>query len=172
MNHNITVTNGNVRLRPLSKNDIELLRVWRNDNDNSKFLSPVPHITPERQQAWFGDYLADSDTYSWAIDEILELDRCVGSVSLYHFTKDLSAFGNHEYDLSIKNEEAKAKGLACEFGRLMIGDTEARGKKIGLSATKLCVDIAFKILDVEILYLSVDKENIPAYKIYREAGFA
>ena len=172
MNHDITVTNGNVRLRPLTQNDIEMLRVWRNDKDNSQFLTPVPYITPEMQQAWFSDYLADSDAYTWAIDEILELDRCVGSVSLYHFVKDLSTQDVHEYDLAIRNVEAKEKGSACEFGRLMIGDHDARGRRIGLSATKLCIDIAFNLFGVEWISLFVEKENIPAYKIYREAGFA
>lgn len=172
MNHDITVTEKNVRLRPLAQNDIELLRVWRNDKDNSHFLKPIPYITTEMQQAWFKEYLTDIGTYTWAIDEIIELDRCVGSVSLYSFHKDFSKLSDNEYDLSIMNERAKTKNSACEFGRLMIGDPEARGRGIGLLATRLCIDIAFNMLDVETVYLSVDRENIPAYKIYSEAGFA
>ena len=172
MDHDIYATKDNVRLRPLKQNDIELLRVWRNDNNNSSFLKPISYITPEMQQVWFEKYLEDPDIYTWSIDEISKLNRCVGSVSLYNFKADLFTVNANEYDLSIKKNEETSKGSACEFGRLMIGDTEARGKKIGFTATILSIDIAFNNLGAELVHLKVDKDNIPAYKIYREAGFS
>ena len=45
MNHKYSASLDNVRLRPLKKEDIEKLRIWRNDPDISRFLSPIPYIT-------------------------------------------------------------------------------------------------------------------------------
>jgi RimJ/RimL family protein N-acetyltransferase len=172
MNHEISLANKDVCLRPLAHDDIEQLRVWRNAPENSRFLRQIPYITPEMQETWFREYLSDPDTYTWAIDETRELNRLVGSVSLYHFADDIRRTGIPVHDLSLKKDAGgKAAVSACEFGRLMVGDPEAHGRKIGLAATALCVDIAFGILGAELTYLSVSKENIPAYKIYRETGF-
>jgi RimJ/RimL family protein N-acetyltransferase len=172
MNHEISLSNNDICLRPLAHEDIEWLRVWRNDPENSRFLKPIPYITPEMQEAWFREYLGDPDTYTWAIDETRDMNRLVGSVSLYHFIADIHEPGIPAYDLSLKKDAGgKDAGSACEFGRLMIGDPEARGRKIGFMATTLCVDIAFRIFGVEWIYLFVAKGNIPAYKIYRAVGF-
>ena len=57
MDHKYSASLDNVRLRPLKKEDIEKLRMWRNDPDISRFLSPIPYITENMQEKWFEKYL-------------------------------------------------------------------------------------------------------------------
>jgi RimJ/RimL family protein N-acetyltransferase len=188
MNHDITVTYNNVRLRPLAHNDIELLRIWRNDSSISHFLKQIPHITPEMQESWFIEYLGDEDLYTWAIDEIGELNRYVGSVSLYNFSedvhkpidltynlaaskRDLTVHCDFLDDVKIETAGSDKKSFSCEFGKLMIGDLQARGRKLGFTSTALCTHIAFEIFGVELIYMSADRENIPACKVYDKVGF-
>lgn len=52
LNHNYCAECGNVKLRPLIREDIEALRIWRNDKEKTKYLRQIDYITPEMQQAW------------------------------------------------------------------------------------------------------------------------
>ena len=63
MKHSYMSEYRNVRLKPLAAEDIELLRNWRNDAGNSKYLRKIPHITSEMQKAWFEKYLKGDDTW-------------------------------------------------------------------------------------------------------------
>lgn len=148
MNHNYTIKNQNVFLRPLGENDIELLRNWRNDKSNSKFLRQIPYITKEAQKQWFVNYLNNADEICFAIEECCELNRVVGSLSLYNFNGD-----------------------TAEFGKILIGDIEAHGKQIGFNATVAALRIAFETLKLKKVVLEVYEENIAAKRIYEKAGF-
>ena len=50
LKHNYLIKYKNVVLRALNEDDIEYLRTWRNDNNNSKFLRQIPYITKESQK--------------------------------------------------------------------------------------------------------------------------
>jgi hypothetical protein len=58
----------------------------------------------------------------------------------------------------------------AEF-HLFIGEESYWGKGIGEKATKLILDYAFLTLNLNNIRLDVDKENIPAIKIYTRQGF-
>ena len=92
MDHKYSAGLENVRLRPLRKEDIEKLRIWRNDPDISRFLSPIPYITENMQEKWFEKYLLDPDELIFAIEETDCLNRMVGSLSLYNFKDNEESF--------------------------------------------------------------------------------
>lgn len=148
MKHTNEIRYENVLLRPLKEEDIEALRQWRNDESNTVYLNKIPFITPEMQKKWFDTYINNDDEMSFAIIENRDLHRLVGSLSLYHFTSN-----------------------TCLFGRLLVGDIDAHGRKIGLNATIAATKIAFNQLQLKQVLLYVYKDNFVAYKIYTKAGF-
>ena len=149
MKHDYQAQFQNVRLRPLGKTDIENLRRWRNDPVNTEFLTALPYITEEMQMHWYEEYLQDEDCIVFAIDEMKQLQKMVGSIALYHFSPG-----------------------KCEYGRFMIGDSGAKGKKVGLHSLLACLHIGFQKLGIEEYYASVHEDNLSARKTDERAGFA
>lgn len=148
MEHTKEIYFKNVYLRPLMERDIESLRAWRNNPDNSVYLNKLPFITSEMQKKWFNEYKSDKDNMCFAIVECKELNRLVGSLSLYAFKED-----------------------ECLFGKLLIGDKDAHGRSIGLNATIAACTLAFQELQLKRINLFVYADNLAAYHIYLKAGF-
>ena len=146
--HHYKAEYGAVRIRPLQHADIELLRQWRNNSSLSEFLNPIGEITPEMQEKWYKEYLADPDIATFAIEEIQNLNRVVGSVAIYRF-----------------------RGDEAEVGKIVVGDPEAKGKKIGYYGLLLAMEVGFRIFGIQTYFLSVHEDNLPARKIYSYAGF-
>lgn len=143
MKHRVTKCYEDICLRPLCVEDLENLRIWRNDSENSKYIRKLPHITSEAQREWFAKEELDDTSMTFAIDVD---NRLVGSIALY--------------DLSDNS---------AEFGRLMIG--EAKGKGVGTKATKAVLRIAFEDLSLQKVRAEVSVDNIAALKIYVRVGF-
>ncbi len=148
MEHNYHIEYENVMLRPLEKEDIEYLRTWRNDPDNTRFLRKIPYITKEMQTNWYERYLLNLDEMCFAVVERKVLNRLVGSLSLHEF-----------------------KGKTCFLGKILVGDSYAHGKKVGLNASIAATRIAFEQLNMEVVNLHVFKDNFVALKVYQKAGF-
>lgn len=148
MRHDIQNTNGNVLIRQLDVDDIEKIRNWRNNPNNTKYLRQIPYITQDMQRAWYEKYLDDKDEMIFAIVENNELHRVVGSMALYNF------------------DEKKV-----EFGKILIGDEKAHGKQVGFHALLAIVQVAFNELGIEQIYLHVYDGNIAAKKVYEKVGF-
>lgn len=148
MDHNYQIAYENIYLRPLSQEDIECLRNWRNNTNNTEYLSKIPYITPAMQSNWFKEYLENDDEMCFAIVERQELKRLVGSLSLYNF-----------------------KDESCLFGKILIGDNDAHGRKVGINATVAAIKIAFETLRLKKIVLYVYVDNKRAIKVYRNAGF-
>lgn len=147
MKHDFTNRYKNVYVRPLKMEDIELLRVWRNNPKNTKYLRKLQYITPEMQLSWFQKYERDSDEIAFAIEETKELRRMVGSISLYN----------------IQDNRA-------ECGKILVGDEEAHGRRIGCNSLKAVLQIAFNKIYLDEVYLHVYKENKAAVCTYLNAG--
>lgn len=148
MNHCFTLNYKNVNIRPLEKKDLEALRIWRNDTENSRYLSKIHKISVKQQAEWFERYLDNSREIIFAIEETKELKRLVGSVSLYNI------------------DEKRA-----EFGRFLVGDKEAHGKKVGFNTTKAVLEIGFLNLGLQEIFLKCYKDYKVACHIYEMAGF-
>lgn len=148
MKHEYYFKNINVIVRPLEKDDIELLRKWRNDSQNTKYLKKVPYITTDMQNKWFENYIENGDEIFFAIEECNDLNRLVGSAALYNFD-----------------------GETVEFGKILIGDKDAHGKNVGSNALKAILKIAFTNLSIKKVMLRCYKDNKKALRIYRNVGF-
>lgn len=148
MDHNYSARLGDILLRPLMHEDIENLRVWRNNVYQTRFLRPVGHITPEMQQQWFEKYMANENEITFSIIETSDLNRIVGSVALYDFHGDVA-----------------------EIGKLQVGDPEAGGRGIGRISFILALWIGFRKLGLKKIIASVHQENIAAHKSYMKIGF-
>jgi len=146
MKHSYEFSYKNLRLRPVHENDLEDLRTWR--NEPHPFLSKINHITRENQFEWYEKNLKDKDCYTFAIEETDIFNKLIGSLSLYNFDNK-----------------------ACEFGRVLIGKTAARGKGLGFLATVLCLYIGFNKFEIDNVFATVDKNNMSALKAYEKAGF-
>lgn len=148
MEHNYQIEYENITLRPLAKGDIENLRIWRNDPKNTLFLRKIPFITRAMQLEWFNKYLQNNDEICFSIVETRQLKRMVGSLSLYQFADD-----------------------SCFFGKILIGDVDAHGRKVGVNATIAVTKIAFEQMNIKQVKLHVFADNFVAVKVYKNAGF-
>lgn len=148
MNHNVVIEKDSIMLRQITIDDIEKLRIWRNNPNNCKYLSKIPYISDIMQRNWFFSYLNNPDSMMFAIVEKNSLKRIVGSVCLYNF---------HE--------------KSVELGKLLIGDDEAHGKKIGYNTVLALVEYCFIKLDIKRIFLTVFEDNKVALKIYKDVGF-
>ena len=147
MDHRYCAENDNILIRPLNIDDIEKLRIWRNDSSLSTFLQDVPYITPQMQCQWYEKYLQEKDILFFAVVDKSQ-NNMVGTVALYGF----------------KNKQ-------CEVGKIVVGDTSAHGKGIGYELLLLAMAIAVKELSVEKMVLNVHEANIPARSVYEKVGF-
>ncbi len=147
MIHEYSATYQHVELRPLREEDIERLRNWRNDVEATRFLRPIGHITPEMQTQWFRKYLENDQEIGFAIVETCELNRLVGSVSLYDF---------HD-------------GVA-EIGKIRIGDREANGRGIGRLSLVMAMKIGFEVLGLKKIIASVHVDNVASYTNFKRIG--
>ena len=148
MEHNYYEIKKNVKIRPLCIDDIEKLRQWRNNPENTKYLKKIPVISVEGQKKWFEKDKVERNEFTFAIEEIEKLHRMVGSVSLYNIVSD-----------------------QAEIGKILIGDPEAHGKQVGVNAIRAVIEIAFEKLGVKQLILHCYKENLIALKVYQKVGF-
>lgn len=148
MRHNFGAQFRHVRIRPLAKKDIELLRKWRNDKKISSYLAPIPEITEKMQLSWYYKYLEDSQNMTFAIEEINELNRVVGSVALYDFKEN-----------------------TAEVGKIVVGDPDAAGKKIGYYALLLAMYIGYQKMGIETFLGEVHEDNMSAKTNDLRAGF-
>ncbi len=148
MDHNYFAQYGNVLLRPLCHDDIEYLRHWRNNLEETRFLRPIGIISPEKQEQWFQNYLLDPREITFAIVETKELKRIVGSVSIYEIEDD-----------------------RAEFGKIRVGDPAAHGKGIGRTATVLALAVGFERLGLQKITACVHRENIAARSNDLRVGF-
>lgn len=140
----------NMRLVPLVSDDIENLRKWRNDEEQTQFLRKIGHITKEAQMAWFQDYLKDDTQIIFSIYETELLNRMIGSVALYNINLE--------------------KGTS-EVGRIQIGVPEAHGKGLGRISLVGAIKVAFQCLGITKMEASVHKDNVQAHHNDMKIGF-
>ena len=137
-----------VYLRPLRREDAQVSWRWRNDADVWKytFTHPDRLITPEIEDGWITNVLADTSRHAFAI--------CLKN--------------NHKYIgntyLNIISESS------AEFS-IFIGEKAYWGKGIGRKATQLTLEYATKVLKIRKIILRVKAGNIKARRAYEKAGF-
>jgi UDP-4-amino-4,6-dideoxy-N-acetyl-beta-L-altrosamine N-acetyltransferase len=144
------MVNGRIRLRLLEESDLPMTLAWRNQDHIRKWFFSPDVISPEQHRAWFELHKDRDDDFVFVIEETETLNRPVGQVSLYHVDW--------------------AAGRA-EFGRLMIGDGDARGLGLAKLATAFLVDEALTAWGLREVYLESLASNAPALAVYDACGF-
>lgn len=137
-------------LRPLCKDDIGLMRLWRNvDHIRKNFISNSI-ISSSEQKTWFDKHKVIENDFVFIIEETSIFHKKIGTISIYNFSKN---------------------GKNAEFGRFFIGEADAQGKGYGVQAVKMACHVAFKQMGIEQLLLEVFADNLPARHIYKKVGF-
>lgn len=145
------IESGRLRLRSLTVADLPMTLAWRNQDAIRKWFFHSEIISPEQHRAWFESYQEKDNDFVFVIEEKRVLQRAVGQVSLYN----------------IDWEKKRA-----EFGRLMIGDSEARGLGLAQEATRILIEFAERELGLREIYLEVYADNLPAIAVYRACDFS
>ena len=137
-----------VKLRPLERDDLELVALWRRSSDASlAFLSPDP-ITVSGQGSWYEAYLKDKTDMMFVL---CDADgHGVGTIALV--------------DIDYRNQKA-------EFGRLLVADSVNRGKGFATAASLQLLEFARSQLHLSKIYLYVIGSNARAVKLYEKLGF-
>jgi RimJ/RimL family protein N-acetyltransferase len=146
----LPIENDFVRLRLLDPADLSMTLGWRNQDHIRVWFFHSEPLTPEQHQKWFSDYQSRDDDFVFIIEDKGAGDRPVGQIALYHIDW--------------------AAGQA-EYGRLMIGEAQARGKGLAKIATELVVRLGFEVFNLQEIYLEVFADNTPARAVYRAVGF-
>lgn len=137
----------NTILRPLRQEDIETLRLIRNNSDTSKYLTQVGDISQSQQKEWYKRVINDDNEIIFAITELNNCDEIVGTCSMYNFDKN-----------------------KAEFGKIMV-NPRCRGRKIGLNAMISILHYSFCILGMSDITAEVNSNNIASKKNMLNVGF-
>ncbi len=133
-----------ISIRRFEREDIEMVRIWRNDPKITKHMFYQEHITPEMQKSWF-DSLSNNDYYF-----IIEKDEIpLGLISL--------AFDSLE--------ERSA------YAGLFIYEESYWGTQIPVLASLALLRFAFDDLDLALVKARVQKENKVARRYNEQLGF-
>lgn len=144
------IENETVVLRMLEESDLPLTLSWRNQEHIRQWFLTTDVIPLEKHLAWFQRYQSlDNDFVFVILSKELNL-KPVGQISLYAIDWN---------------------SLIGEYGRLMIGDPQARGKGLAKSASLVLLEIGFNILGLRQIVLEVKQDNFPAISIYQSIGF-
>ena len=149
MRHDYVIKSEGILLRPINEEDLITVVNWRNKDSIRKWFINNDQITIERQIKWFEKYIETPNDYIFVIEESNVLKQAVGIASLYNVDKE-----------------------QAEFGRLFIGQEEARGKNIGKKVVKLLCEFAFDELEIKKIYLDVLNNNEVAINIYQKMWFS
>lgn len=137
-------------LRLLGAEDLATTLDWRNREDIRHHFIKSEIISLQQHLSWWEEYCTRDNDFVFVIEETEKLNRPVGQVSLYN--------------IDLKKGEA-------EYGRLMIGDSKARGRGLARRATEFLLTWAFNSLEIKRIYLRVLKDNTIAINRYRRVGF-
>ena len=131
-------------LRSLARQDLPMIAGWRNHPDaRSCLFSPYP-IVMSYQDHWYDEYLKQGNSIIFVISPGTT-SQPVGMVGLDH--------------IDHRNQSA-------EYGRMLIGEAQCRGKGYAKDATKTLLTYAFKDLNLNRIYLRVYEEHVKAISLY------
>lgn len=139
-----------IQLRLLTEADLPMTLHWRNQDNIRRWFIHSDVITSQQHQAWFEQYNQKENDFVFIIEEQEMLGRPIGQVALYNIDQ-------------LKKQ--------AEFGRLLIGEQEARGKGLARLATELLLTFAFDYFELNQIFLEVFDSNTPAITIYHQCGF-
>jgi diamine N-acetyltransferase len=144
------VEGDSVRIRLLMEDDLMMTLAWRNQNHIRKWFIHSDVITPDQHYEWFHEYSERDNDFVFIIEEIKDLQKPIGQVSIYNIDWDEKS---------------------AEFGRLLIGEDDAIGRGLACAASKIILEIGQRHLGIAKYHLLVKKNNYAAIKLYKNLGF-
>ncbi len=138
-----------VKIIPLDENHDKYIVKWRNDPEISACLFNDGEISLKSHRKWFETYAKSISRKEFVIYISLE-DIPIGTVGLS----------------SIDNINRKA-----EYG-ILIGERQYAGKGYAKEASMLVMEYAFKLLNLNKVYLRVFEDNKRAVEMYKILGFS
>jgi acetyltransferase, GNAT family len=150
MTHNFQNEFEDIVLKPLEQRNIEDLRNLRNKEENRKCFIYQKEITKEEQENWYKKYLEKEEDVMFSAFLKENEEYPVGFAALYDIDKN---------------------SKKCEFGRIIVDKSKVTKKGIGYQITKSLCNIGFQDLGLDMIYLEVFSDNIPALKTYLKVGF-
>ena len=112
-------------IRSISLQDIELLRIWKNDHRDSFFFKEI--ITPEMQNNWFQSYSQKSHDFMMIVLQDNERIGCIG-FRLIRDTVDI-------YNVILGQKEFSKKGYMANALKLVCREAMRRYPKIPIIAS-------------------------------------
>lgn len=134
-----------VEFKKLDEKSIEIVRLWRNKPEISKFMYTDHIISKKEHQNWFNRIKDDEKTKFWVV--YLE-ELPIGIVTLF--------------DIDHKNKR-------CFWG-YYIAELKARGKGLGKIIEMNVMEYIFKILNFNKLCCEVFSFNKLVIKIHKKYG--
>lgn len=120
---------------------------WRNDPANARWFKSKAAISAEGHERWLAKTRSDPSDYNWVIRA--PSGALVGAIGLYN----------------IDWEAGQA-----EYGRLLVGSAEHRGKGHARAASRLVVEAA-RAAGLKRIWLEVYPQNHAAISLYERLGF-
>jgi len=138
-----------IYIRPLRIEDALISYKWRNNFKIWELTGSKPdiEITPEIEMTWIKNVINIEEQKRFAIC-ISDSEEYIGNVQLTNINKKKAEF------------------------HIFIGETSFWGKGVGKKATKLIIDYGFGALGLEEIYLTVNRLNNKAIRLYKNLGFS
>ncbi len=133
-----------IQLQRISQDDIEMLRIWRNDSKIVSHMFFTEYITPEMQMQWFHS-LKVCDFYFL----IMYKNQAIGLINL-----------------SQENLEEKSA-----YAGLFIYEEKYLGSPIPILASVLLLKFAFEERNLQVVKAKVQNQNLHAISYNQELGF-
>lgn len=135
-----------IKLIKLQKEDLELVRNWRNSEDVTKYMYNESYITVEEHNKWFEKIKDSQDSIYWIIE-----------------------YNNKKLGLaSITGIDNTLKSCYWAF---YLGDTSVRGGGIGAKIEYNVIEYVFSILNLNKLRCEVFISNDRVIKMHEKYGF-
>lgn len=138
-----------ILLRPVKRNDSELLYKWINDKDLVHFNSPFKPISEIQHDEWLKKVLDERNDLIIFVIEEKDTHKVIGSCQLFNIN-----WIHRSAELQIR-----------------IGDSNYFGRGFGVEAIETLCKFGFTELNLNRIYLNVFESNTRAIRAYEKAGF-
>lgn len=142
---------GDLRLRPVEKEDLKLLHEWENDSETMMYSrsNPMNAITMTQAEQRYEEWIKDEKETRYII-ELRKTKEPIGMARL-----------EHVHWINVKTFDTGT----------FIGKKELWGKGIGKQITMALLEMAFQHSNAQRCEASSVAYNIRAHKVLQECGF-
>lgn len=137
-----------IYLRPITREDTDLIVAWRNNEEVRKYFIYQAPFTREGHLNWITNMVETGKVIQMIICD-LDGDTPLGSV----------------YIRDIDRQHSKA-----EYG-MFVGEKTARGRGVGTAAARLMLDYSFREEKLHRIYMRVFASNEQSIRSCEKAGF-